>query len=227
LHALDVDRIADTTRRTGRIAVEAFMYRSHPMTDTVLETLRRDDVGAVRSIRGAFTFVLSREHDIRFDPRLGGGSLWDVGCYPVSYANLVQNAAPVEVFAWQTTGPTGIDLALSGQLRYASGVVAQFDCSFIAPFRAQIEIVCAHAVLVADTPFKAMPDSRLTLVRDDAPARVPFRADPPYVGEIADLASAILDGTRPRVSLDESRRTVLTIQCLYESARTSAPVRLS
>ncbi len=226
LHARDVDRIADTARRTRRLAVEAFMYRTHPLTDAVLEALRRDDVGPVRALRGAFTFALSREHDIRFDPRLGGGSLWDVGCYPVSYANLVQSAAPVEVFAWQTPGPTGIDLAMSGQLRYASGVVAQFDSSFIAPFRAQMEIVCARAVLVADLPFKAMPGSRLTIVRDDVPEQVAVPNDPPYDGEIADVASAILNGTPPRVSLDESRRTALTIESLYASARSDAPVRL-
>jgi D-xylose 1-dehydrogenase (NADP+, D-xylono-1,5-lactone-forming) len=223
----DVDRVADAARRTKRFAVEAFMYRTHPLTDAVLETLRRGDVGPVRAIRGAFTFVLARERDIRLDPRLGGGSLWDVGCYPVSYANLIENAAPLEVFAWQTTGPSGIDVAMSGQLRYASGVVAQFDCGFAAPFRAQMEIVCAGATAVVDLPFKTMPGSRLTIVRDgDAAAAVPFAADPPYIGEIQDLASAILDGAKPRVSLDESRRTVMTIVSLYESARTGAPVRL-
>jgi len=226
LDARDVDRIAAVSARTGRLAVEAFMYRTHPLTDAVLETLRRGDAGPVRAIRGAFTFVLSREQDIRLDPRLGGGSLWDVGCYPVSYSNLIVDAAPAEAFAWHTLGPSGIDVAAAGQLRYASGVVAQFDCGFAAPFRAQMEIVCADAVLVVDHPFKAMPTSRLTIVREDGAATVPFAADPPYVGEIADLVTAILDGRPPRVTLDESRRTVLTLTSLYDAARAGAPVRL-
>ena len=50
-------------------------------------------------------------------------------------------AEPVEVFGWQATGTTGIDVVFSGQLRFASGLLAQFDCGFSTPYRTAIEIV--------------------------------------------------------------------------------------
>ena len=41
-------------------------------------------------------------------PRLGGGSIWDVGCYPISYARTAAGGiAPEEVFGWQVIGPLG------------------------------------------------------------------------------------------------------------------------
>jgi hypothetical protein len=89
----DVDRIAGACRRTGKAAAEAFMYRHHPLTAAAQAFAAGGRLGAINSYRGAFTFLLTREGDVRLDPAMGGGSLWDVGCYPVSYANLIAGAA--------------------------------------------------------------------------------------------------------------------------------------
>jgi xylose dehydrogenase (NAD/NADP) len=63
------------------------------------------------------------------DPALGGGSLWDVGCYPVSFAQALAGGDPLEVFGWQVLGDTGVDLTFAGQMRFGGGVLAQFDSS--------------------------------------------------------------------------------------------------
>jgi predicted dehydrogenase len=81
----DVDRVADAAQRTGRAAAEAFMYRHHPLTHAVQDLVGRGRLGAVRAFKGAFTFAHTRDGDVRFDPALGGGSLWDVGFFPFSY----------------------------------------------------------------------------------------------------------------------------------------------
>ena len=64
---------------------------------------------------------------MRLNKDLAGGSLWDVGCYPVSYARTMLGEEAIEVFGWQTLGPSGVDEMFAGQLRFASGKVAQFD----------------------------------------------------------------------------------------------------
>jgi predicted dehydrogenase len=215
----DVDRIADASRRTGRLATEAFMYRHHPLTLKVEELVRAGALGPLRLIRGAFTFTLTREGDVRWDPALGGGSLWDVGCYPVSYACLLADAAPTDVAGWQELSPSGVDIGFAGILRFRDDLIATFDCGFRAPFRAEMEVVGSDALLRVDHAFKTGPRSRLTLVRDDEPSDVPFDNEPPYIGEVDDLASAILDGQPLRVTLAESRRTVGAIQALYRSCQ--------
>src|SRR5687768_10164673 len=97
----DVDRIAEVAARSDRVASEGFMYRHQPLTHAVEQLVKTGRLGAVRSVKGAFTFPLTREGDVRLDPALGGGSLWDVGCYPVSYGCLLAGTTPVEVFGWQ------------------------------------------------------------------------------------------------------------------------------
>ena len=121
LDVADVDRVAAAAARAGRTATEGFMYRHQPLTHAVEAVVRSGRLGMIRGIKGAFTFPLTREGDVRLDPALGGGSLWDVGCYPVSYACLVAGEAPSEVFGWQQTSASGVDLEFAGMLRFANG----------------------------------------------------------------------------------------------------------
>jgi predicted dehydrogenase len=222
----DVERVAAAASRAGRVAAEAFMYRHHPLTLAAEALVRDQTIGRLRSIRGAFTFPLTRDRDIRLNAALGGGSLWDVGCYPVSYACLLAGRAPVEVFGWQTRA-SGVDVEFAGLLRFDDGMVAQFDSGFRSPFRAEMDIVGSEALVRIERPFKAGPQSRLTLVRNDAAADLPFDPQASYTSEIEEFAAAALDGAPPRVPLAESRRTISVIRALYESARQNIPVRLA
>src|SRR5207244_6505851 len=140
----DVDRIQAAATRASRVAAEAFMYRHHPLTHAVEAIVKSGRLGAIRGFKGAFTFPLTRDGDVRLDPALGGGSLWDVGCYPVSYSCMLAGAAPIEVFGWQRTSSSGVDLEFTGMLRFADGSFAQFDSGFAGPLRAEMEVVGAN-----------------------------------------------------------------------------------
>jgi predicted dehydrogenase len=225
LHVEDVDRIADAAARNRRVAAEAFMYRHHPLTHAVKQIVDSGRLGRVRLYKGAFSFALTRVGDVRFDPALGGGALWDVGCYPLSYANFLADAAPVAVFGWQQTSENGVDLEFSAMMRYADGAVAQFDCGFLGPFRAEMEVIGTDAALRILRPFRTDDRSRLLLTKDDDTETVPCESALPFAGEIADIEAAALDGTAQRVPLSESRRTISTIRAVYAST-SSGPVSL-
>ncbi len=222
----DVDRIQAAAARASRVATEAFMYRHHPLTRAAQAIVTSGRLGAIRGFKGAFTFPLTREGDVRLDPSLGGGSLWDVGCYPVSHTCFLADAAPVEAFGWQRSSASGVDLEFAGMLRFADGGIAQFDSGFMGPFRAEMEVVGTGAALRIKRPFRTDDMSRLLLTIGDDTETLPFDPEPAFAGEIADMESAALDGRPPRIPLSESRRTVQTIRALYESARRGAPVEV-
>lgn len=222
----DVARILDAAKRNGKIAAEAFMYRHHPVTHTAEAIVKSGRLGRIRGYKGAFTFALTREGDVRLDPALGGGSLWDIGCYPLSYANLLAGTAPVDVFGWQQLSLTNIDFEFSAMMRYADGAVAQFDCGFAGPFRAEMEVIGTDATLRVDRPFRTDERSRLLLTSGDSTEVVPYEAATAFAGEIADIECAALDGRPQHVSLAESRRTIRTILALYSSAARGTPIAL-
>jgi predicted dehydrogenase len=204
----EVDAIQSAARGHGRVIAEAFMYRHHPQTLKVQELVKSGSLGTLKLIRGSFSFFLSREGDVRLDPALGGGSLWDVGCYPVSYARTLVGANPLEVFGWQATGPTGIDETFVGQMGFANGVLAQFDCSFVVPLRWHMEVVGSEGTLSIPSPFKPQTDEKIYLTRDDKTETIKAKGQELYIGEVEDMADAILLGREPRISLEDSRANV-------------------
>jgi D-xylose 1-dehydrogenase (NADP+, D-xylono-1,5-lactone-forming) len=218
--------VADAAGATGVVVAEAFMYRHHSQTLAVGRLVADGQIGEVQLVRGSFTFTLTREGDVRLRPDLAGGSLWDVGCYPVSYARLIVGAEPDEAFGMATMGPTGVDVSFAGQLRFPGGAVAQFDCGFQSPFRTDIEIVGRDGVILVPHPFKPGPAERITVTRAGATEAVEIPGEPLYSGEIDDMADAV-QGRRPaRVTLADSRGNLAAILALYDSARDRRPVRI-
>lgn len=223
----EVDAIKHAARKHGRIVSEAFMYRHHPQTLKVREIVRSGSLGALKLIRGSFSFVLTREGDARLNPEWGGGSIWDVGCYPISYARMVAGLEPVEVFGWQVAGPTGIDETFVGQMRFEGDLHAQFDSSFVIPFHAFMEIVGSDGALNIPHPFKPGVDETMYLTRTEKTESIRVRGGELYSGEVEDMADAILLGHEPRVSLDDSRANARVIRALLESSRAAMPVPLA
>ena len=162
----------------------------------------------------------------RWEPALGGGSLWDVGCYPVSIARLLAGVEPQEVFGRSRHAAEDVDEAFTGQLALGD-VVAQFDTGFRAPLRTHLEVVGTDGVITAASPFKPGPDARLLLSRGDTSEVVEVESQPLYLGELDDLADAATLGREPRVSLADSRGNVAALVALYESARTGRPVAVA
>ena len=222
----EVDAVKAAARNHGRLVMEAFMYRHHPQTLKVQELVKSGLLGELQLVRGSFSFALSREGDIRLDPAKGGGSIWDVGCYPINYVRTVVGEEPMEVFGWQVTGPTGIDETFVGQMRFANGILAQFDSSFIVPLRWFMEIVGSERTLKLPSPFKPGTNEKIYLTRGDQAETIKIKGQELYIGEVENMADAILLGHEPRVSLDDSRGNVAVISGLLESARTGKPVKM-
>jgi xylose dehydrogenase (NAD/NADP) len=223
----EVDAIREAAERYGVIVAEAFMYRHHPQTQQVKLLVDEGQIGDLQLIRGSFTFPIGDQGDIRLFSKLGGGSIWDVGCYPISYARFVAGGDPDQVFGWQSCNEEGVDLQFVGQMRFSNGVWAQFDSSFQTPFRAQMEIVGGEGSLTLSNPFKPGWSNIIRVTRDGETKEVSVPGEELYSGEVEDMADAILYGRKPRISLEDSRGNVATIQALLQAAAQGKVVQLS
>jgi len=223
----EVDAIKAAAHKHGRVVAEAFMYRHHPQTLKVQEIVQSGSLGTLKLIRGSFSFLLSNPGDVRLNHEWGGGSIWDVGCYPISYTRTVVGDAPLEVFGWQITGETGVDNTFIGQMRFRDDILAQFDSSFDIPFHSFMEIVGSDATLSIPAPFKPEISEQIFITRDDKIEKIKIKGQELYLGEVEDMADAILLGKDSLVSLDDSRKNVAVIKALLESARTGKVVKVA
>ncbi|GAB4501251.1 MAG: Gfo/Idh/MocA family oxidoreductase [Anaerolineales bacterium] len=224
LSLAEVDAMSAAARQAGRVLTEAFMYRHHPQTLKAREIIASGALGKVSLVRGAFTFPFSRAGNFRANPQMGGGSLWDVGCYPVSFTRFLLGEEPVEVFAWQVLNAEDVDESFAGQLRFPSGALAQFDSGFRAPYRTFMEIVGSEASLEIPVPFKPQFNEKMILRRGGQASEILIPGEALYQGEVEDMADAVLLGKPPRISLAESRANLAVLLALAESARTDKPV---
>lgn len=222
----EVDAIAAAAQQAGVVVMEAFMYRHHPQTLKAKELVESGAIGKLQLVRGSFTFNISNESDVRLNPSLGGGSIWDVGCYPISYARLIVGAEPLEAFGWQITGVSGVDETSTGQLRFPNDVYAQFDCGFRTPRRTHLELVGSEGGLTIAHPFNPGLNEQILLINGDKEQVITVPGEELYQGEVENMADAILHSHAPRMSLADSRSNVAAIKALLRSAQEGKPIIL-
>jgi xylose dehydrogenase (NAD/NADP) len=215
---------------------EAFMYLHHPQTFKVKEMIQAGKLGDLQLIVSWFSYYLPPEDagNIRLNPNLAGGCLWDVGVYPNSLAIVMAQAGPpVEVWASQIKGETGVDVSMVGQMKFANGVTAQISSGFRSPFRQGAHIVGEQGIIQIREPWKPClngKDSHIDFFTgDDDPAEtitIPATGNNPYLWEVKAMEACVLDGAKPVVPLSLSREFLRSILALYESAESGQPVRL-
>lgn len=226
LSADEVRAIAAAAEAHRVVVTEAFMYRHHPVVTEARALVQAGAIGRVLGVRGAFTFLHDRPDDVRFEPALGGGCLWDVGCYPVSFARTVLGQRPLAAQGAAVWSPRGVDLTFFGQVHFADGVVAQVLSSFEMPFRTEMEVLGTEGRLYVPHPFKPDATDVIELVRGDEVERIEVTGPALYQGEVDDVAEAARTGRPPRVTLDDSLDNTETLVALLASARSGATVTL-
>ena len=222
----EVDAMSQAAHETGKVLAEAFMYLHHAQTLKIKEIVESGVLGKLQLIKGAFTFTLTREGNYRWMEEMGGGSIWDVGCYPISFARMIVGAEPVEVFGWQLTGPGGSDESFFGQMRFKDEVHMQFDCGFRSPSRAFIEIIGTDATLNIPDPFKPGRKNEIYLNHNNEMQTIKIKGDELYSGEVEDICDAILKNQPSLISLADSRGNIAVILALLKSAKSGKPVSL-
>ncbi len=227
----DLARIEAAAADNGVMVFEAFMYLHHPQTLKVAAMIREGRIGKVQLIQSWFSFYLPAEHsdNIRLSPDLGGGALWDVGVYPTSMAvTMAQAGPPAEIWAQQIVGETGVDVTLSGQLRFENSVTGQVSCSFRMPFRQGTVVVGDEGSIALPSPWKPGVDGEESCIlltpRSGAEEEIVIEPVDPYLCEVEAMEACVLDGADPIISLSRSREILRAVLGLYHSARSESLV---
>jgi D-xylose 1-dehydrogenase (NADP+, D-xylono-1,5-lactone-forming) len=216
-HPAEVDEAFDRADGAGLVLMEAFMYRHHPQTHRVAELVADGALGRVRLIRASFSFVLQDATNIRALPELDGGALMDIGCYCVSGPRLLAGE-PERVSAEQVTGPTGVDLAFHGTMRFANDVVAQFDSSFALPRSQRLEVEGEDASLLVESPWRTDWPGAVVLRRGDEVEHVEVGRADSYELQLENFAAAIEGLAAPLLGREDALGQARAIEALYRSA---------
>jgi len=226
LKAAEAREMAAACARHGVLLMEAFMYRYTERTKAVLDVLRSGALGDIKFVSSSFRYLMTNPASIKLKPELGGGALYDVGCYPVNFIGLVADelaggapgASRPDSVVVECEREGGVDVILSGLLKYPGGLIGSLHCGFNAQARIVSEVIGTKGLLEIPHPFFDTPGPLVLTVGEER-REIPVPASDRYRSEVEDFAEAILQQRAPRLGLPETIRNLEVIDRLLAASR--------
>ncbi|WP_394214136.1 aldo/keto reductase [Brachybacterium vulturis] len=194
--------LIDLAARSGKVLLEAFMYRFHPQTVRVLELVAERTIGEITHVDASFSFDTGARSGRLFDPMTAGGGILDVGCYPMSFARFVAGAAqgraavePATIAGSGTLGETGVDEWATAELTFPSGITASLRTGVRLADPQSATITGTRGVIRLDDPWGLGEETCIELDVVGEPARrIEIPAAHAYALEADALAGAARSG---------------------------------
>jgi xylose dehydrogenase (NAD/NADP) len=213
-------KVIETQHKAGKIAAEAFMYRYHPQYKWLMDLISRGELGEIKHISAEFGYTLENLADIRMQKDLGGGSLWDVGCYTVDIARTILGK-PLRAKAFAMYGGTGVDISMAMMLEYKRAT-ALLRCGFDLCPTQGVRVVGTKGYAGLSMPFRPDLGAPKRVFNGSVEAVEPFNM---YRAEVDAFCTAIIDGaTNALMTLSDSLEQVTILTGIHTAARENTSV---
>ncbi len=218
--AAEAQELVDFCRARKVSLMDGFMWPHHPRTARLRQLLDGGAIGTVCRVGGVFTYRMKEldPANIRLQPGLAGGSLLDVGCYPVYGIRWAFGAEPVRAHA-TARFEHGVDVEMNGTLWLADGRMATFDCGFTLPLRSWLEIAGTEGVVRVPEMWVPHRPASFILERDGRPPEEVVVEGDQIQHMIEGFGRAVLEGVPVRPDPQEAVRTLRVLDALAKSAR--------
>jgi predicted dehydrogenase len=147
---------------------EAFMVREHPQWITARERVREGAIGELRFMQVGFSYFNDDPSNIRNQADIGGGALYDIGCYAIAAGRWFFEVEAQGAIASMDLDPAfGTDRSTSGLLDFGGGRQLSFAVSTQASPYQRVVLVGTRGRLEIEIPFNAPPDEACRYWIDD------------------------------------------------------------
>ncbi len=234
-NAKEAKEMAAAAKDTGRLLMEAFMYRFHPRSRRIKQLVVEGAIGTPRLVRSAFCFRMhpsewSDPPNVRLNPKMGGGALLDVGCYSVSVARWFLGAEPTQVQAQAKYDPGGVDVHMVGTLDFADNGLASFEASFITALQQTYTILGSDgAIELPHNAFVPWENEAVFTVREpdkETGQKHMVSGADEYQLMIEHFADAAMGQTTLMFSTADSIENMRVLDGLARAAKTGTTVKL-
>jgi predicted dehydrogenase len=216
--ARQMDAVAQSS---GRILMEAFHWRYHPLAARLLEIVQSGCLGRIRHVEAAMCVPMLAPGNIRYRLDLAGGASMDVGAYSVNLVRTLAGAEPTVRSAEARLSSPGVDRAMRGELDFGDGRTGRVTHSLFSS-----KLVAISADVIGD-------DGRMHVFNPVAPhiyhhinvqdasgkrrERV-ARGESTYTHQLRAFAAAVASGKAPETDGTEAIANMEVIDALYRAA---------
>jgi NDP-hexose-3-ketoreductase len=210
----------------GLLVMENFAFLCHPQHDQARSLVTNGCIGQIRSYTGSFGIPPADHQGIRYQSALDGGSLSEVGCYPVRAAQEYLEP-PVQVLgaSLEFDPDLGVDIAGAALLRDRDGVTAHCSFGMAHSYRSTFDIWGSKGRLVLEWAFTPSREARpvLRLQQQDRETRFVAPASDQFVGVFTAFFDAMRDSLSRRAQHGAMVAQAELMEQIRSKARLSVP----
>lgn len=221
LNVAETIDMVNTCAKNNVKFMEAFMYQFHPQHERVRELISEGAIGEVKLFKSSHSFYLkNREGDIRMNAEMGGGSIYDVGCYSIHAARSILKAEPESIHGFaEIDSSSKVDTSAYIHMVMDNKVPVLIDCSFDMLERNEYEVIGTKGKITV--PYAFRPDrnggvGEIILNAGNKTITEKISGDI-YKFEIEHFSQCILQDTAPQNSGVDSINNMKAIQSCYNS----------
>ncbi|GGE23302.1 deoxyfructose oxidoreductase [Aureimonas endophytica] len=168
LTAAEAETLVEVSKRTGRRVAEAFMVRHHPQWLKARDLVAEGRIGEVRTIHTLFSYYLTDPTNVRNQAEIGGGGLYDIGCYAINTARFLFGAEPERVVGTFDNDPEmRIDRMVSGLAEFPGRRHLAFTCATQLSPSQRVVVLGTKGRIEIEIPFNAPNDRPTRIIVDD------------------------------------------------------------
>jgi predicted dehydrogenase len=226
LTADEAERLIEARDHGGVLIQEAFMVRHHPQWLRARQLVREGQIGDLRVVQGSFSYMNLDPKNVRNQAGIGGGGLYDIGCYPIVTSRFLFEAEPTRVIGQINYDPNfETDRLATVLMEFPTGQ-ALFVCSTqLVPYQ-RMQIFGTKGRIEVEIPFNAPPDRPCRIFVDDgsqlgdASARMEsFEVVNQYTLQGDDFARAVRGEAPIAFPLEDSVRNMRVIDAIFRSGK--------
>lgn len=230
LSADDAARLVEARDRTGRQVLEAVMVRQHPQWRRVRELVRTGAIGEPCLVQTTMSFFNDDPSNIRNRLEVGGGALYDIGCYAIYLARFVFGAEPLRVVSLMDRDPDmGIDRLTGALADFGGGRQLAFSCSTQLARYQTVQVLGRSGRIEVRISLNAPQGGTTRILVDPKGENEPadFREEvlpesDQYTLQTEMAARVFLGRDEPEFPIEDAVASMRAIDALYRSAATGA-----
>jgi len=226
----ECEAMIDACRRHRVKLMIAYRLHFEEINLGAIEIVRKGRIGEPKFFNSSFSMTV-REHNIRTDRELGGGTLYDIGVYCINAARHLFRSEPTEVMAVSVNSGAArlaeIDESTGAVLRFERERLASFVTSFNAWDVASFRIVGTNGHLRVDPAYEYAEGLAYELTVNGKTTRKRIGKRDQFAPELLYFSDCIRRHREPEPSGADGLQDVRIIQALYESAETGQVVQIS
>lgn len=221
-NAREAEEMARRAEEAGRVLMEAFHYRYHPLARRVKEILDSGEIGTAQELQAEFFIPLFlRPNDIRFDFELAGGGAMDTGCYCVNLIRYLGGKEPRVVSASAKLSSPQVDRVMRATLEFENGLTARLGCSLAAypPLKIFARVQGDKGRIEVTNPFIPHLYFRgLTVETSQGRRQETVSAEPTYNFQLRAFAAAVQGENTNVTDGTDGVKNMRVIDALYHTA---------